>query len=174
MNVNKIIDSIINAEGGFVNDPVDRGGVTNYGITQLTATKWLGFEPTTEQMQCLSIDVARAIYLNEYYLKPKINELPDFLQPIVLDMAINHGPNRAYKLLQTTIESTGYNIVIDGLFGPKSFALLHDSLSQYTKKQFIQMLVNVRKHFFAQIVENDAAQAKFYKGWIKRAESFLL
>ena len=36
MELEKMIDLIIEAEGGYVNDPNDRGGATKYGITQAT------------------------------------------------------------------------------------------------------------------------------------------
>ena len=34
MNFNKIIEKVLEHEGGYVNDPTDLGGETKYGITK--------------------------------------------------------------------------------------------------------------------------------------------
>ena len=36
----RVIDQIIKVEGGYVNDPSDSGGETNYGITKHVARKY--------------------------------------------------------------------------------------------------------------------------------------
>lgn len=37
MGNNPVIDGILSLEGGYVNNPADRGGATNWGITEATA-----------------------------------------------------------------------------------------------------------------------------------------
>ena len=53
----RVIDAILRAEGGYVNDPQDKGGETNYGITVAVA-RANGY---TGPMRDLTVAVARDI-----------------------------------------------------------------------------------------------------------------
>lgn len=39
MNIEQYLDDLIKREGGYVNNPADRGGATKYGITEAVARK---------------------------------------------------------------------------------------------------------------------------------------
>ena len=41
-NVADLIDDILRREGGYVNHPADKGGPTNFGITQDTLSRYIG------------------------------------------------------------------------------------------------------------------------------------
>ena len=58
MNIEKYLDELIKREGGYVNNPADRGGATKYGITEAVA-RTNGFKGN---MRDLPLDVAKAIY----------------------------------------------------------------------------------------------------------------
>jgi lysozyme family protein len=59
----KIIDNIIELEGGYVNDPSDSGGETNYGITKKIAVAY-GY---TCEMIDMPVEVAFDIYASMYW-----------------------------------------------------------------------------------------------------------
>ena len=74
--VTTMIDSILKREGGLVDHPSDRGGPTNFGITQRSLAKWRGDSVTKGDVRRMTQDEARAIYRSTYFTQPKIDKLP--------------------------------------------------------------------------------------------------
>lgn len=74
MTVRDIIDGIIEREGGYVNDPNDLGGATNYGITEKVAREW-GYQG---DMRDLPRIVAYQIYEQRYYRGQASIALPEY------------------------------------------------------------------------------------------------
>ncbi len=166
---------ILKHEGGFVNDPADRGGATNLGITQQTLTEWRGVPVSVDDVKNLTESEARDIYETRYLKKPKIDWLP-FPHPqiFVFDMAVNHGPSRAVKILQKTINKAGFGTIgVDGGMGPmtnNAATAAHEAMGNY----FQNAMVEERKAFYEKIIANNPSQERFRNGWMNRANSFLL
>ncbi|MGB1111365.1 MAG: glycoside hydrolase family 108 protein, partial [Gammaproteobacteria bacterium] len=161
------------AEGGFVNHPDDKGGPTNMGITQATLSRYLERAVTVEEVRQLDIQTARDIYELRYYRMPKIDKLPEDIQHFVFDCAVNHGPRRAIKFVQTVCSESGFGpLVADGLMGPITKAKAekcHAELGQW----MILALIEERRMFYFKIVERNESQRVFLNGWLSRADSFL-
>ena len=66
---------ILNSEGGYVNDPTDRGGETNRGITlsALNTAKKQGLVSQNVTIKSLTddLDSVYIIYNQNYYIKAK-------------------------------------------------------------------------------------------------------
>ena len=83
-HINDIAQEILKAEGGFVNDPDDPGGPTNYGVT-LKTLKQLGNDLNQDgrvdiaDLKQLSSTQAVQIFVQEYFYKPRIDKLPHML-----------------------------------------------------------------------------------------------
>lgn len=178
MSIKSTIDLILKNEGGFVDHENDRGGATNFGITARTYSSFLGVDVDyvhlTQMIKMMPVDTARMIYKENYFYKPKINQLPELIQGQMMDMAVNHGPKRAYKLLQRSLNyCNNCNLAIDGLFGKKSWIELDTlGVTDRNYKGLSNELVNSRVEFYEAIIKNDPSQEVFFKGWIKRAEKF--
>ena len=173
MDVETMINQILVKEGGYVNHPADRGGPTNFGITQKTLSRYLEVAVTAEMVKALDVETARDIYELNYYRVPRIDKLPPPIQPFLFDSAVNHGPRRAIKFLQEVCNDAGYGpLVVDGLMGPKSKAQAYACLQELGDWMLVA-LVEERQMFYADIVTNDASQNVFLKGWLARARSFL-
>tara|TARA_R110000765_G_scaffold37054_2_gene82327 strand:- start:204 stop:581 length:378 start_codon:yes stop_codon:yes gene_type:complete len=115
---------------------------------------------------------AEMIYKEAYYYHPKIDLLPEAIQNQVLDMAVNHGANRAYKILQTALNKLlGSELVVDGYFGKMSWNALDRVLSDLSGLN--NSLVFARIDFYNAIVKRDDTQKVFLKGWLNRANKFL-
>jgi len=170
--IRSMISEIIEIEGGHVNHPKDRGGPTKYGITIKTLSAWTGKKCTADDVKSLKKATALIIYEHMYFNEPKINKLPAQIQPIVLDMAVNHGPEKAIKLLQEVLLAHGKNVgKVDGIIG---FLTLEAAQCAFNLlgNDLINTIITRRINYYKSIVENDRSQADFLNGWITRAESF--
>lgn len=117
MTIDKMIKKILAHEGGFIDDIDDRGGATNFGITQITYSQWLGRPASVNDVRAMDIETAKEIYLTNYYYAPRINSLPKSIQPQVFDCSINHGPFRAIKFLQNVCNLAGFDpLIVDGVW----------------------------------------------------------
>ena len=172
-NIDNLIEKTIKEwEGGCVNHPADRGGPTKFGITKQTYEAHIGRTATIEEIKNMPIETAREIYKKNYYFKPKFDQLPNEIQPILFDMGINHGPYRAVKILQTVLNEAGFGpISIDGGIGPQTIT----TTERAQKEMHIYLnnaIVDERIKFYNSIVERNPSQKVFLKGWLRRAESF--
>ena len=87
----------------------DPGGLTQYGISQRSY-------PTLD-IAALTLDDAKALYRRDYWQPLHGDQLPDGLDLLLLDCAVNQGPVTAIKLLQRTLR-----IRDDGRIGPETLS----------------------------------------------------
>ena len=174
MTIEEMVNKILIHEGGFVDDPDDRGGATNFGITQLTYSQWLGRPASVHDIRAMDRETAIEIYLTNYYHAPRINSLPDPVQPQAFDCSIHHGPVRAIKFHQTVCNLADFGpVLVDGVCGPQTRGAIENAFNEM-RFYFINAVADERIHFLNQIVANDPSQFKFLQGWTKRANSFRL
>jgi lysozyme family protein len=175
MTIKQIIAAIIAKEGGYVNHPADKGGPTNYGITAKSYAEYFkqhADNVTIDNIKAVTPQLAVKIYYTLYYIRPGIDLLPEQIQPLMLDMAVNHGRSGAVKILQTALAKAGINAgELDGLIGKKTIMAAFKA-AQLLGKHFINDLVNCRISVYEEIIQTDPTQAAFKNGWIARAESF--
>ena len=150
-----IIEVVLEHEGGYVNDPKDPGGETNFGIAKRS-------NPDVD-IKNLTEEEAKEIYKRDYWDKNNIDDLPDDLKHILFDMCVNMGRGTAVKVLQRAINNKGGNLAIDGGFGPStSFAL-----AAYSPE--LERVRAYRVKYYANLVERKSDLEKFYFGWFRRS-----
>lgn len=166
MTDDQIIDAILEREAGFVDHPVDRGGPTNFGVTQRTLAAWRGRPVTAADVRALSRTEAGAIYREHFLRRPGFESVHDpKLRHLLVDCAVHHRPERAVRWLQTALGG----LVVDGVLGPKTRrALLRSSASQLYRHICAQ-----RTRFFGRIVTNEPRQSVFAAGWCDRVADFV-
>ena len=149
-----IIDKVLEHEGGYVNDPYDKGGETKYGI----AKRWF---PDLD-IKNLSKTDAINIYYNEYWNPSRADKLPNDIKATYFDMCVNMGQRQAVKILQQAINSRKVNkIEEDGLIGKITI----ENAGKVSKKR----LQAYRCLFYGKLVTKNPDQQRFYYGWFKRA-----
>ena len=169
--INDILHKIAVAEGGFVDNPIDRGGPTKYGVTLKTLQRY-NKGAVLNDLKNMDVEKAKEIFLNNYFIKPKIDKLPEFLHYIMLDMSINHGPINAVKILQNALIKYGYITEPDGYLGPNTNKIAEEACDSLNDNVLIT-IVNTRNDFYKNIVINDYSQKIFLKGWLNRSNKFM-
>lgn len=82
---------VVGEEGGYVNDPLDPGGETKYGISKRAHP--------SEDIKSLTLERAKEIYLTSYWAPMGCDNLPWPMALCVFDCAVNQGVNAARYLL---------------------------------------------------------------------------
>jgi lysozyme family protein len=96
---------VVGVEGGYVNDPNDPGGETQWGISK-KAYPNLDIANLTE-------DDAMSIYMRDYWDRMRCDEIPWPLSLYIFDSAVNQGTFSATLLLQSAV-----GVQVDGELGP--------------------------------------------------------
>jgi len=165
MTLDQIVDLTIKAEGGYVNDPADRGGATKYGITQAVA-RANGY---SGDMRDLPLSVARDIYKREYTIKPGFADFPSEVAAELFDTGVNMGTATATKFLQRAVNAlSGAGIAVDGKMGPATRRAVNKYLqSRGNAAEILSKLLNCFQGVrYAEIVEKNPTQRRFINGWI--------
>ena len=167
-----MVENVMQREGGYVDNPADKGGPTNMGITLGVLSTYLGHKATADDIKNLKPEVAQEIYYTRYYVLPRVEALPEAIQPIMLDLCVNHGSKKAIRILQRVMNQSGVEQVTeDGICGPTT-----QHAAQRTQEEmgvyFLNALVDERINVYRQIVGSNPSQLVFLRGWERRAESF--
>ena len=178
MTLDDIIDQVLTHEGGFVNDPDDPGGATNWGITIHTLRRIRG-QAEIDDIRNLTRQDAIEIYKRDYFYGPRINELPQGLWPTITDMQINAGAN-AVKILQRLISKIGFPVHIDGMIGPQTLAAAEGARAKIGILNLTNAYGIERRNYYFALADRRPASRKYAVtrsgtkgGWIKRAEHFI-
>ncbi|GAB4511267.1 MAG: N-acetylmuramidase [Roseibium sp.] len=166
-----MLDELLAREGGYVHHPADRGGPTRFGITQATLSQWLGRRAGIDEVRQLDEETAREIYLARYLAGPRIDTLPPEIVPQMFDMAVNHGPRRAVRILQQVLGLAGWRVDIDGVVGPETRKAAFEARDQMGPL-LTNAIAEERANFYRRLVVTDPSQRVFLSGWLARAESF--
>ena len=172
-DIDDLIDQVLRREGGYVDHAADRGGATNYGVTQQTLSDYLGREVSKDEVKNMDISLAREIYKRNYFSGPKIDQLPEPIQEFIFDCAVNHGPIRAIKFVQKVCNEAkvASPIGTDGKIGPATVAAANQTQEELGS-EFLAMLIEERRNFYRRIVERDPSQEVFLAGWMNRVDEF--
>ncbi len=171
-NIAQVFPKTFATEGGYSNRKEDRGGPTHFGITQSTLAEWRCRAVTPEEVQNMSMAEACAIYCAWYYVKPGVNVLPELIQPVVFDMTVNHGAQRATDILQKVLIRLGAHIVNDRSIGKATVEAAKKACEQHPN-DIVRFISERREDFYNAIVRNDPTQQENLHGWIDRAREFV-
>ena len=182
-SVSDIADAILAREGGYVNDPDDPGGATKWGVTVHTMRR-LGLDLTDDgrvdarDVQRLSKDQAKRIFIREYFEAPGIAQLPRALHATVFDMQVNAG-NNAVKILQRLLGKMGFAVSVDGRIGPNTIAA-STRAARAAPNHIADAYGIERRNYYYALADRRAASRKYARrrnggkgGWITRAEEFI-
>lgn len=161
-NWGQAFDLVLKSEGGYVNDNSDHGGETNLGVTKAAWGAYKGRAIRDGEMRALTKNMVKPFYKSMYWDKCRCDELPSGLDYAVFDFAVNAGPGRASKFLQRAVGA-----VEDGIIGPGTMSAVRAADPKYALDQFSA----AKASFYKRLVDKDASQQKFIKGWLARVDT---
>lgn len=182
-SVEAIAEEILSREGGYVNDPDDPGGATNFGVTIGTMRRLrLDLDGdgrvTTADVRALDRRQAKEIFIRDYFERPRIGELPEALQASVFDMYVNAGA-AAIEILQRLLRDIGQAITVDGIIGPRTIEAARIAFAT-APNHLADAYGIARRNYYYALADRRPGSRKYARrrdggkgGWIARAEEFI-
>ncbi|WES69217.1 glycoside hydrolase family 108 protein [Superficieibacter sp. HKU1] len=173
--MNPVIDGILMTEGSYTNNPHDRGGATNWGITEATA-RANGYQG---DMRDMTRAEAYSILENDYWVKPGFELISQISWPVAFelcDAAVNIGPRLPCLWLQRWLnalnrEQKNYqDIKVDGHIGPMTIAALQVFIAWRGREGehvLVEALNCSQGAYYLNITEERPQNEDFIYGWIK-------
>jgi lysozyme family protein len=175
VDVNVLVDALIEREGGYCNHPADRGGPTNFGITEAVARAHGYAGP----MRDLPRDQAAAIYRRLYWLRPRFDAVAQRAPRIageLFDTGVNMGPAVASTFLQRALTALNRNgkdfadLVPDGRVGQRTLGALDAFLAARGKRSgetvLFRALEALQGERYLRLAERRPANEAFLYGWL--------
>lgn len=154
---------ILKWEGGFVDDPLDRGGATNKGITIGTFRNFYGKDATVEQLKHITDEQWLHIFKSGYWDKWKADDIENqSIADIVVDWAWASGTVTSIKQVQKIL-----GVAVDGIVGNDTLTAINIA----GQRSLFVKIHSRRIEFVENIVKRDPSQARFLKGWKNRINS---
>lgn len=151
---------ILRWEGSYVNHPNDRGGATNKSVTQRVYDGWRSQQGLdARDVRQLDDHEMDSLYESGYWMPPKCHLLVTPLDLVQFDTAVNMGPGRAGRFLQTAVGATP-----DGNLGPGT----QQCVTNCDADTALIAYRNTREAFYKRLVARDPTQQVFMKGWMNR------
>jgi lysozyme family protein len=148
---------VLQHEGGYVNDPMDSGGETNFGISKRSYPKL--------DIRHLTPEAAIQIYRRDWWDRYRLGTLPDPIGAKMLDLAVNMGITHATRCLQQGLNDIGQDVLEDGDLGPQT----RRACSGADPAELLHALREAAADYYRGLAEGHPALRKFLKGWLRRA-----
>lgn len=156
---------ILKWEGGFVNDPVDKGGATNMGVT-IGTWRSVGYDKDgdgdidVDDLHLLTReDVIERVLRPHYWNRWRADEIHNqSVANILVDWVWasgTHGIKRPQRILGVTA---------DGIVGPKTLA----AVNSMDPMELHFRIKNDRIRFIDEICKGNPSQERFRRGWLNR------
>ncbi len=176
----KAIKTILHHEGGFVDDPDDPGGTTNFGVSirylkqrgdldgdgvldgDLDGDGDIDYDDIKNMTQAQAED----LYRTGFWDKNKLSEIDEYIiAERQFDMVVNMGPRQAGKIIQRACNYFGKGLTVDGIAGPATFRAVN---SIDANKLLREIRFNHAK-FYLDLIAVKPKLAKYKNGWLRRA-----
>lgn len=148
MNFDTAFERVVGIEGGYVNNPDDPGGETQWGISKRSYPHL--------DIEHLTREDAKAIYLRDFWNRIHADEVYDGVAYQAFDFAVNSGIETAVRKLQRAV-----GVADDGYWGPVS----RGAAAKMSESDIIMRFVAERLEFWTLLKNWPNAS----RGWVRRA-----
>jgi lysozyme family protein len=170
-NFEKAVEKVLDLEKGYVNNPNDHGGETNWGIAKSTAQAY-GYRGA---MKDLKREEAIAIYKQGYWDALRLDKVKNqLIAENLFDVRVNGGTPIVWT--QRAVNTININehgkrlwkdIKVDGKLGPITLGVLNKIAERsFLEKIFLKVFNTFRSYYFVLLSEKSVTQKEFVHGWI--------
>jgi lysozyme family protein len=174
-------------EGGYVNNPKDKGGETYRGITRKNWPTWKGWAivdknkplKTGQLIKDIELDkLIQDFYFKNFWTPIKADELHYWVAYALFDCAVMQGQKTAIKTLQRALNKYTnkgqfskpvFSLKVDGIIGPKTIA----AANECEPTELVNLIAQERLKTVQDIVNANPSQAGFLMGWTNRIKKFI-
>lgn len=181
-------NKLIKYEGGYVNDPDDKGGETYKGIARNFHSNWEGWQvidklkTNPDYKKILNSpnfnlldNATKKFYKEKFWDIFESDELPYEIAEEIFEIAVNTGIARATIIIQTTCnllnrnQKLYSNISVDGKFGNITKYILNQCIDKNGTKLVFNVINILQGCFYIELMLKDEIKEK-YIGWFNRIE----
>lgn len=159
---------VIKNEGVYSKDPTDTGGRTVLGISENNWPNWDGWKIVDTLLSAKDMATHQELqkkvqifYLNNFWNPIKGDEIhSQMIANSILDFGVNAGVKVSVRLAQKVV-----GVKDDGIIGNNTL----NALNFFDERLFIAEFKLAKIDRYCDIVDANASQLRFLKGWIRRA-----
>ena len=172
----RLIGATLGLEGGYVDNPADKGGPTNWGVTQALARQY-GY---AGDMRAMTRDQASAILRQEFWTGPHLDQLAIVSERVagkLLDTGINMGMAQPVTWLQRGLNvlnrrGADYaDLPVTGHVGPLTLQALQGLVKARglvrAERVLLIILQGFQTVYFVELGERLPADETFEDGWLE-------
>lgn len=169
---NRSVNRLLGIEGGYTNHPDDRGGKTNFGITESLAEEY-GFNSVED----ITEEDAREIYKEEFWDSNQLDEVAKLSEQVafqIFEIAVNASSSTAIKFFQRSLNCFNNkgeifsDIEVDGIVGDETIGAwvdFHNYRKAEGNKVMESALNSLQGAFYVHLTEEDDSYETFSYGW---------
>ena len=166
----KAHDFVSRWEGGYVDNPADPGGATNYGIS-LRFLKGKGLDIgdidgdgdiDVDDIRALTLDKAKALMRRNFWDVFPLDNVKPLCAMVIYDTAVNMGVGYAKKMTQQAL-----GVAVDGRWGPLTWG----ALKLCNDRKTAAAMCHIRRERYCELARNNPALGAFLKGWLRRVDA---
>ena len=165
------IDTVLAQEGGYVNDPLDPGGETKWGISKR--------QYPDLDIKAITREEAVAIYKRDYWNRYRVALIDDrSIANKYFSFVVNMSPRSAGRIVQRALRSVGVTVEVDGHVGPKTRSAVNGldmaigCWIRHPEENTMSLLAAIRSEaagHYRLLIERNPDLERFRKGWMNRA-----
>ena len=160
---NNLIPIIKKWEGGYSDNPNDRGGATNSGVTLAVYQSVYGKNKTKNDLKKMTNDQWDYIFTKLYWNKWKADEIKNqSIANILVDWVWMSGIGTIKKIQSL------FGLTADGIVGNKTISYINS----HDQEEVFNKIWNRRKSFYESLVKNNPSQKVFLNGWMNRLNTY--
>ncbi|MEW5687215.1 MAG: glycosyl hydrolase 108 family protein [Pseudomonadota bacterium] len=182
-----VAKAVLAIEGGHSNDRTDRGGETQYGVSLRFLKAVGGIDADGDgvgdldlnmdtvldgrDIRLLTPELATDLFQVHFYIGPGFWTLAPPYDAAMFDQAVNGGTTAAIKILQRALNRRlTIKLRVDGQLGPKTTRAFWNVIGGHQRAELLAAIRDEAARRYEAIITADPSQAKYRKGWLRRAQ----